>query len=352
MCRSSAWPNPAGTSISFARGPRTAWRSTAASIGAAFDKLIGLLRYVDGDYQDPATFSAIKREMGSCERPAHYLAIPPVLFGVVVEQLGKSGCGEGRARHRREAVRRRPGLGAGSECDSARHLRRRRPFSASIIISASGRCTSMLYSAFREFIPGAVSGIATHVERRSDHHGRGFRSPGPRRVLRSDRRHPRRGAESSLSGHDQPDDGAAGQNRQRIHPGRKGQGAEGDCADSRRTTSSAGNFAATSRRKAWRAIRRRRRSRLCASKINSWRWQGVPFYIRAGKCLPVTCTELLIRLRRPPHLFASQPSAPNHFRFRISPDVTIALGMMVKSPDEEMSARFMELLARHGHDAG
>src|ERR1700681_4210112 len=62
---------------------------------AAFDKLCGLLRYVDGDYNDPATFSAIRRELGSCKRPAHYLAIPPVLFGLVVEQLGKSGCGNG-----------------------------------------------------------------------------------------------------------------------------------------------------------------------------------------------------------------------------------------------------------------
>src|SRR4029453_10003132 len=59
---------------------------------AAFDKLCGLLRYVDGDYQDPATFQAIRKELGSAHRPAHYLAIPPVLFGTVVEQLAKAGC--------------------------------------------------------------------------------------------------------------------------------------------------------------------------------------------------------------------------------------------------------------------
>src|SRR5579862_9660471 len=62
---------------------------------AAFDKLCGLLRYVDGDYNDPATFQAIRRELGSAQRPAHYLAIPPLLFGVVVEQLAKSGCTQG-----------------------------------------------------------------------------------------------------------------------------------------------------------------------------------------------------------------------------------------------------------------
>jgi len=62
---------------------------------AAFDKLSGLLRYVDGNYQDPSTFSAIRRELGSCQHPAHYLAIPPVLFGLVVEQLGKAGVAKG-----------------------------------------------------------------------------------------------------------------------------------------------------------------------------------------------------------------------------------------------------------------
>src|SRR6516225_2766347 len=59
---------------------------------AAFDELSSLLRYVDGDYQDPATFQAIRKELGSAQRPAHYLAIPPALFGLVVEQLGKLCC--------------------------------------------------------------------------------------------------------------------------------------------------------------------------------------------------------------------------------------------------------------------
>ena len=55
--------------------------------------------------------------------------------------------------------------------------------------------------------------------------------------------------------------------------------------------------------------------------IDSWRWQGVPFYIRAGKSLPVTCTELVVRLRRAPKVFPTRSGVPNHFRFRISPDI-------------------------------
>src|SRR5437867_1452037 len=62
---------------------------------AAFRTLCGLLRYVDGDYRDPTTFQAIRKELGSAQRPAHYLAIPPMLFELVVEQLDKAGCARG-----------------------------------------------------------------------------------------------------------------------------------------------------------------------------------------------------------------------------------------------------------------
>src|SRR5215468_9019004 len=62
---------------------------------AAFEKLGGLLRYVDGDYKDPTTFQAIRKELGSACRPAHYLAIPPALFGLVVEQLANARCTKG-----------------------------------------------------------------------------------------------------------------------------------------------------------------------------------------------------------------------------------------------------------------
>src|SRR5438270_3684612 len=58
----------------------------------AFERLRGLLHYVDGAYEDPATFQALRRELGQAEHPAHYLAIPPAMFALVVEQLGQSSC--------------------------------------------------------------------------------------------------------------------------------------------------------------------------------------------------------------------------------------------------------------------
>jgi glucose-6-phosphate 1-dehydrogenase len=85
--------------------------------------------------------------------------------------------------------------------------------------------------------------------------------------------------------------------------------------------------------------------------INSWRWQGVPFYIRAGKCLPVTCTEVFVELRRPPAIFVSNSSPPNYVRFRISPDISISMGAMAMKPGEHLEGGPVELLASH-HPTG
>ena len=76
--------------------------------------------------------------------------------------------------------------------------------------------------------------------------------------------------------------------------------------------------------------------------IDSWRWQGVPFFIRAGKCLAMTATEVLVKLRRPP-LSKLNPAETNYLRFRLSPDVTIAIGARIKKPGEEMKTEPTEL---------
>jgi glucose-6-phosphate 1-dehydrogenase len=85
--------------------------------------------------------------------------------------------------------------------------------------------------------------------------------------------------------------------------------------------------------------------------IHSWRWQGVPFFIRAGKCLPVTCAEVLVTLRRPPALYAQACRAANYFRFRLSPDIAIALGTAVMGPDEQVTGECAELIASRHHQA-
>src|SRR5262249_5118171 len=84
--------------------------------------------------------------------------------------------------------------------------------------------------------------------------------------------------------------------------------------------------------------------------INSWRWKGVPFYIRAGKCLPVTETEVLVRLRRPPAIFSAIAPPANYFRFRVTPDLLIAVGASVKQVGELTAGHQVELVIREGSD--
>jgi len=79
--------------------------------------------------------------------------------------------------------------------------------------------------------------------------------------------------------------------------------------------------------------------------VNSWRWHGVPFYIRAGKNLPVTCTEIVCRLRKPPAIFPANGIRSNYMRRRISPDVTIAMGMNVMADGERMVGIPVEMVA-------
>jgi glucose-6-phosphate 1-dehydrogenase len=81
--------------------------------------------------------------------------------------------------------------------------------------------------------------------------------------------------------------------------------------------------------------------------INSWRWEGVPFYIRAGKSLPVTCTEVLVRLRSAPRLFPSASAGANYVRFRINPEFVMAIGANVMDDDERSIGQSIELIARH-----
>jgi glucose-6-phosphate 1-dehydrogenase len=81
--------------------------------------------------------------------------------------------------------------------------------------------------------------------------------------------------------------------------------------------------------------------------IHSWRWQGVPFFIRAGKCMPVTCTEVTAEFRRPPAVWTNKRPPRNQLRFRIQPDIAIGLEASTKTPGEEMVGEAIELLAAH-----
>ncbi len=143
--RSSASPRPAGPSTSCAAGRRTVSRRTATWTEMRSRSSTGLLRYVDGDYRDPTTFEALQRELGGAEHPAHYLAIPPHSW-TRRRTIDALRVRQRLPRRRRETVRREPRVGARSESDSARHLRRSGISSESTITSASDPFTTCVLS--------------------------------------------------------------------------------------------------------------------------------------------------------------------------------------------------------------
>ena len=310
----------------------------------AFDKLSQLISYVGGDYHSPATFEAVRKALGSAHRPAFYLAIPPALFGVVVEQLGKSGCTKGA-----RVIVEKP---FGHDLASAQELNRTllTAFDESAIFRidhylgkrpVQNLVFFRFVNSFLEPVWNSkyVESVQITMSENFGVQGRGafYDQTGTIRdviqnhlfqVLANLTMEPpiRMDSESvrdekvkvlkavlPLS----PADMVRGQFR--------GYRAEkGVAADSKVET-----FAAM---------------RLL---VNSSRWQGTPFYLRAGKNLPVNCTEVVARLRRPPPLFPLCTIPTNYFRFRISPDMTIALGATAMDPAERMCGQDVELQVNH-----
>jgi glucose-6-phosphate 1-dehydrogenase len=310
----------------------------------AFDKLCALLRYVDGDYKDPATFEALRKELGSATRPAHYLAIPPALFGTVVEQLGKSGC----AKNARVIVE-KP---FGTDLESARNLNRTllRTFPEEAIFRIDhflGKppVNNMLYFRFTNCFLEAfwnrnyIESVQITMAEDFGVQGRGafYDKTGAIRdvvqnhlfqVLTNLAMEPpvRTDSESIRDEKVKVLKAIPPLEAKNLVRGQfRGYRSEKDVA----RDSEVETFAAL---------------RL---QVDSWRWQGVPFYIRAGKCLPVTCTEVLVRLRRPPTAYPAAAVPPNHVRLRISPEMTIALAMAAIKPGKEPAGQSVEMLVSH-----
>jgi glucose-6-phosphate 1-dehydrogenase len=313
---------------------------------AVFAKLCTLLRYVDGDYRDPATFDLLRQALGAAAHPLHYLAIPPSMFATVADGLARVGCVSGA----RVVVEKPFGRDLASAQALNRTLLSHFPDSAIFRIDhylGKEPVQNILYTRFaNSFLEpiwhrNAVASVQITMAEQFGVQGRGsfYEEAGAIRdvvqnhmlqtvaclameapismeaeAFRDEKTRVLKAMEPLA-----PANVVRGQYRgYRLEPG--------VAPDSQVETFAALQLA-----------------------IQTWRWAGVPFYIRAGKCLPVTATEIMVELVRPPtDIFREGSSAhPNYLRFELSPDVVIALGARVKVAGAAMAGEAIELVALH-----